>query len=164
MCQESHVRPDVEVDYGTATPEGFDRFGTNQIWEVRDTRDRYSLTVTNPSGRIKRLGLQLLHWTRHRYHQTETYHLDINGRELEIRSNTDGRIQLVLDNAPVYTEHVKTVTRNWIRHRELERRYHGDEEQQWALQRLHAEALIENVRFDMDRRRQATIGTQQSRE
>ena len=108
----------TEVDYGTQTAEHFDRFGLRHYAHVYARRRNQIFVDADLAGIIKRGGLTLRSWYR-RFYNVEHYHLDINGRPLEIRSYADGRIKLFLDGEPVYTENTKIVTRHGEKHREV---------------------------------------------
>ena len=110
----------TEVDYGEQTPEHFDRFGIRHYVHVFSRHRNQIFVDANLQGTIKRLGLTLFGWSRG-YYNVERFSLDINGRPLEIRSYADGRIKLFLDGEPVYTENTKIVTRQWVKHREVEK-------------------------------------------
>jgi hypothetical protein len=112
----------IEVDYGERTPMDFDRFGVRMHVRVNDGRHIREFTDANPRGIVKRLGLTLSGWAK-RWPGMEVFELQIWGRNLEIRSYSDGRIKLFLDAAPVYTENIKIVTRHGIKHREVQQWY-----------------------------------------
>jgi len=108
----------TEVDYGEQGPEHFDRFGIRHYAHVY-SRHRNSIFVdANLHGIVKRLGLTLRGWSK-RYYNVHHYYLDVHGRNLEIRSYSDGRIKLFLDDQPVYTENTKVVLRHGVRYREV---------------------------------------------
>lgn len=145
-----------EVEYGAATPETIaaDRFGVYQRYRVAQRYRWEEWEATLLRGVVKRLGLRLYGWGRQRASGAETYHLTVNDREVEIRSYTDGRIMLRLDGQLVFCERTKWLTRGGVKHKVVEPQRVGQDHEDWELQKLHAEALIENVRYELDARRQ----------
>lgn len=134
----------TEVDYGEQEPEHFDRFGIRHYAHVYSRHRNQIFTDADKYGIIKRLGLTLRSWSR-AYYNVEHFALDINGRPLEIRSYADGRIKLFLDGEPVYTENTKIVTRQWVKHREVEKRYTPRVDQAEAQEREEKRAVEEEA-------------------
>ena len=124
----------TEADYGTQGPEHFDRFGVRHYVRISGRRRYQEFVDVDIRGKIKRLGLTLVGWQQ-RYYNVEHYHLDVNGRPLEIRSYADGRIKLFLDEQEVYAENIAVVTRHApaarVRPRPDRRRVHPPVCQSW---------------------------------
>lgn len=145
--------PDISVDYGAVTPADLDRFGTNQAFTVTDRETRRALIVTSATAPVKKLGLTLLGaWKT--FGGLRDYALEIDERALHVRTYSDGRVKITLDGLDVYTEQISIRTVKGIKERLVRARQVGDEVQDWALRELHAEALWDNARWELDRRRQ----------
>jgi hypothetical protein len=134
------------ADYGTQVPEHFDRFGVRHHVTIYPERGMTRTFLdANPNGLVRRLSLTLRHWAR-RWPGMEIFHLDVNGRPLEIRSYADGRIKLLLDDAPVYQERIKVVTRHGVKYRETDRWYDptvAAEEAEYERRQRHADTYAE---------------------
>lgn len=145
----------TQVNYGSATPESIvaDRFGIRQTYELsvpRAITQRFE--PANTRGVIKRLGLVLrAAWKA--WPGLHEYSLVIDERPVHIRSYSDGRLRILVDGETVFTEKVAVKTVAGIKHQQRYAAHVGDEEQDWVMQKLHAEALIENTRWELDRRR-----------
>lgn len=109
---------ETEADYGEQGPEDFDRFGARHYVHIHARRRNQLFVDVDAHGVIKRLGLTLRSWRR-KYYNVEHYHLDVNGRPLEIRSYSDGRIKLLLDEQEVYAENIAMVLRHGERYRDI---------------------------------------------
>lgn len=145
--------PDISVDYGAVTPADLDRFGTNQAFTVTDRETRRALIVTSATAPVKKLGLTLRGaWKT--FGGLRDYALEIDERALHVRTYSDGRVKITLDGLDVYTEQISIRTVKGIKERLVRARQVGDEVQDWALRELHAEALWDNARWELDRRRQ----------
>lgn len=146
----------MEVEYGAATPQTIaeDRFGLHQRYRSRRTYRWEDWEAAIVGGVVTRLGLRLHGWGRQRASGAERYHLTVNDREVEIRSYVDGRIMLRLDGDLVFSERTKWLTRDGVRHKVVEPQRDGQVRQDRALEQIHAQALMENVRWDLDQRRQ----------
>lgn len=145
--------PDISVDYGAVTPADLDRFGTNQAFTVTDRETRRALIVTSATAPVKKLGLTLRGaWKT--FGGLRDYALEIDERALHVRTYSDGRVKITLDGLDVYTEQISIRTVKGVKERLVRARQVGAEEQDWALRELHAEALWDNARWELDRRRQ----------
>lgn len=114
----------TEVSYGGPdTPETFDRFGSMQtyrIWGVNgDHHVNFDVRPQEQYSVLQRLGLRVLGWVTHGYHGYCDYKLDVHGRAVLLRAYEDGRLRIEVDNRVVLSERLKTVTRNWVKHKEL---------------------------------------------
>ena len=141
---------ELSADYGEQTPQHFDRFGVRHHVRLDDGLRTRVFLDANPRGIVQRLGLTLSGWAR-RWPGMEVFALQVRGRDLEIRSYSDGRIKLFLDGEPVYTENTKVVTRQWVKHHEIERWYTPRVEQAEAEdeRQTRLDAVRERLRTEL---------------
>jgi hypothetical protein len=150
---------DIECDYGELTPElaAADRFGDHQNYRLRTRRGRLRHVLPGDVySPIKRLGLVLKSWTRNSWGRSEWFDLSINGRQLHVRSYSDHRLRIWLDDEEIYGEHLRTITAE--DRREGRRKAMGWRKSyasNWLVeQQAQAEQEIENVRDRLNQRRQ----------
>lgn len=153
---------DVECDYGEATPQSIagDRFGAWQDYRLRSRRKPFRHVIPGDlRAPIKRLSMVWRDWSQH-FSGSEHHFFTVDGRELEIRSYTDGRIKIFLDNDehPIYAENVVPIYEHGVPTRRYRiRKTYADNfvAEQYAV----ADRRIEEVRAEMEARRQK-INTQ----
>jgi hypothetical protein len=125
----------AEADYGEQTPEHFDRFGVRHFVRYTVNHRARDFVDTNPSAPVTRFKLTLQQWWRS-WPGLQTFRLDLDGRPMEIRIYSDGRVKIILDDDVIYAEKNKVVTRNWVKHREVAK---------WRTDRVEQEEAAEQA-------------------
>lgn len=147
---------DIEADYGEGTPEHFDRFGVRHFVRYAVNGRARDFVDTNPTAPITRLKLTLQSWWRG-WPGMQTFRLDLDGRFMEIRLYSDGRVKIILDDDTIYAETNKVVTRHGEKHRVVSKWYDpapAAEEHERSLEEAR-EARLAAVREMLETRRKS---------
>lgn len=112
------MEPDEgSADYGEATPESMhhDRFGIRQ-YPILHCRGGVPVQYVpqNTRGPVHRLGMTL-HGAWKTFGGLRDYRITVDERDLAIRTYSDGRIKITLDDRDVYVEKRRVVTRKGVK-------------------------------------------------